>query len=260
MQGLRFASLGSGSRGNAMVVEARGSRVLLDCGFGPRELTARLARLSLKLSDISAILLTHEHSDHSAGVFKCARRHDLEVILTHGTLVAMPSDRGAPPRFRVIDSHRPFAVGELEIHPFPVPHDAREPVQFVFSDGHHKLGVLTDTGSVTRHITEMLSTCDALVLECNHDIEMLAKGSYPRMLKQRIGGRFGHLDNQAAAALLDELDHARLQHVVAAHLSEQNNTQQLARAALAGVMGCGDEWIGVASQTEGFAWRELQRV
>lgn len=258
MQGLRFASLGSGSRGNAMVVEARGSRVLLDCGFGPRELTERLARMDLKPGDFAAILVTHEHSDHSAGVFKCARRHGLEVILTHGTLAAITRDSGPLPRLRVIDGHSPFAIGELTIHPFPVPHDAREPVQFVFSDGYHRLGVLTDTGSITRHIIEMLGTCDALVLECNHDIEMLAKGSYPKMLKQRIGGRFGHLDNQAAAALLGELDHARLQHVVAAHLSEQNNTQQLARAALAGVLGRSEEWIGVATQSEGFAWRELK--
>lgn len=260
MPSLRFASLGSGSRGNAMVVETRGTRVLLDCGFGPRELIVRLARLGLRLADLSAILVTHEHSDHSAGVFKCARRNDLEVILTHGTLGAMPRDLGSLPLLRVIDSHCPFVVGELEIQPFPVPHDAREPVQFVFSDGHHKLGVLTDTGSITRHIVEVLRNCDALVLECNHDIEMLAKGNYPKMLKQRIGGNFGHLDNQAAAALLGELDHARLQHVVAAHLSEQNNTQQLARAALARVLGCREEWIGVASQSEGFAWRELKLV
>ncbi|MBI3523301.1 MAG: MBL fold metallo-hydrolase [Betaproteobacteria bacterium] len=254
---MRFASLGSGSRGNAMVVEVRGARVLLDCGFGARELHARLARIGLVPGDLSAILVTHEHSDHSAGVFKCARRYDLEVILTHGTLSAMPRDRSAPPRLRVIDSHRPFVVGEMEIQPFPVPHDAREPVQFVFSDGHHRLGVLTDTGSITRHIVDMLSPCDALVLECNHDSVMLENGSYPRVLKQRIGGRYGHLDNQTAAALLGELDRTRLQHVVAAHISEQNNTPQLARSALAGVLGCSQEWVGVASQEEGFAWREL---
>lgn len=257
MQEFRFASLGSGSRGNAMVVEARGTRVLLDCGFGPRELSARLARLDLDLGDFAAILVTHEHSDHSAGVFKCARRYGTEVILTHGTLAAMPRDRGALPLLRVIDSHRPFVVGEMEILPFTVPHDAREPVQFVFSDGRNHLGVLTDTGAVTPHIVETLRICDALVLECNHDPGMLANGNYSRMLKQRISGRFGHLDNQAAAALLGELKHSRLRHVVAAHLSEQNNTPQLARAALARALGCSDEWIGVATQEEGFAWREL---
>lgn len=259
MRGLRFASLGSGSRGNALVVESasRSTRVLLDCGFGPRELTSRLARLGLLAEDFAAILVTHEHSDHSAGVFKCARRHDIEVILTHGTQTAIPRDRGEMPRLRVIDSQRPFAVGDLEIHPFPVPHDAREPVQFVFSDGRHRLGVLTDAGHVTPHMVAMLSGCAALVLECNHDIGMLESGVYPRYLKQRICGRQGHLDNKMAADLLAQLDRTHLQHLIAAHLSEQNNTPKLASAALAEVLGCAPEWLGVATQEEGFAWREL---
>ncbi|MCX7173466.1 MAG: MBL fold metallo-hydrolase [Proteobacteria bacterium] len=263
---MRFASLGSGSSGNAMVIEAASesnpgtdaTRVLLDCGFGPRELATRLSRLDLILDDFDAILVTHEHSDHGAGVFKAAQRHDLAVYLTHGTLAGMPGNHGKLPRLVMIDSHRPFVVGKLEIHPFPVPHDAREPVQFVFSDGRHRLGVLTDTGSITPHIVNMLDGCDALVLECNHDIEMLAGGSYPWMLKQRIGGRFGHLDNRATAALLGAIDCSRLQHLVAAHLSLQNNTSELARAALATALGCNTEWIGVASQESGFSWRELK--
>jgi len=258
---VRFASLGSGSRGNALVVEAeaRGTktRVLLDCGFGPRELSLRLARLGLAPDDLDALVVTHEHSDHSAGVMKFAQRHRLEVFLTHGTLAAMPAGRHEPPSLRVIDSHSAFAVGALEIAPFPVPHDAREPVQYVFGDGCHRLGVLTDTGAATPHILAMLDGCDALVLECNHDRDMLAGGAYPRHLKQRIAGRFGHLDNEAAAALLAKLDRSRLQHLVAAHLSEQNNTPQLARAALAGAIGCAEEWIGIAGQDDGSSWREL---
>lgn len=258
---MRFASLGSGSRGNALVVEADAggakTRVLLDCGFGPRELALRLARLGLTPDDLDGVLVTHEHSDHSAGVMKCARRHNLEVFLSHGTLATLPRDRGEPPLLRVIDSHQVFAIGALEVQPFPVPHDAREPVQFVFSDGRHHLGVLTDTGGATPHIVAMLDGCDALVLECNHDSAMLANGAYPRHLKQRIAGRFGHLDNQAAAELLAALDRSQLQHVVAAHLSEQNNTPLLARSALAGALGCAMEWIGIASQDEGCDWREL---
>jgi phosphoribosyl 1,2-cyclic phosphodiesterase len=139
-----------------------------------------------------------------------------------------------------------------------VPHDAREPVQYVFSDGDRRLGVLTDTGCVTPHIERCLDGCDALVLECNHDSEMLRRGAYPPQLKTRIAGRLGHLDNAAAAALLATLDRRRLQHVVAAHLSEQNNCPELARAALAGALGCGSEWIGVADQETGFGWRELR--
>lgn len=265
MSGLRFASLGSGSSGNAMIIEAASgsnsasgvTRVLLDCGFGPRELASRLSRLDLTVGDFDAILVTHEHSDHSAGVFKAAHRHGIDVYLTHGTLAGMPGKHGGLPELVMIDSHRPFVVGRLEIHPFPVPHDAREPVQFVFSDGRHRLGVLTDTGSVTPHIVNMLDGCDALVLECNHDVEMLRHGTYPRLLKQRIGGRFGHLDNRATAALLAAIDCSRLQHLIAAHLSLQNNTSELVRSTLTAVMRCDPEWIGVASQETGFSWREL---
>jgi len=265
MNSLRFASIGSGSGGNAMVIEATSpanagttTRVLLDCGFGLRELATRLSLLGLVLDDFDAILLTHEHSDHSAGVFKAARPNGLDVYLTHGTLAGMAGGGGNEPNLRLIDSHTRFVIGALEIQPFPVPHDAREPVQFVFSDGQHKLGVLTDTGSVTPHIIKMLDSCDALVLECNHDAEMLTNGSYPRLLKQRIGGRFGHLDNRATAALLSAVDHSRVQHLVAAHLSLQNNTPALARAALATAMGCDADWICVASQEAGFSWRELK--
>ncbi|MBI5923602.1 MAG: MBL fold metallo-hydrolase [Betaproteobacteria bacterium] len=254
---MRFASLGSGSRGNAMVVEAGNTKVLLDCGFGPRELKSRLSRLGLVIDDFAAILVTHEHSDHSAGVFKCARRHQLKIYMTHGTLAAASDAEATLASLCLIDTHQTFSVGDLEIHPYPVPHDAREPVQFVFSDGRHRLGVLTDTGCITPHIFTMLSVCDALVLECNHDLGMLDNSAYPWPLKQRIRGRYGHLDNQTSADLLAGLDHSRLQHVIAAHLSEQNNTPQRARAALASAIGCDAEWVGVATQDDGLAWREL---
>jgi phosphoribosyl 1,2-cyclic phosphodiesterase len=251
---MRFASLGSGSRGNALVVEAGDTRVLVDCGFGPRNLAARIGRLGLEPGDLDAVLITHEHSDHVAGVVPCARRYGIEVFLTHGTLGAVALDGLSP---RVIDSHTAFAIGDIEVRPFPVPHDAREPAQFVFSDGSSCLGVLTDAGCVTPHMVEMLSVCNALVLECNHDVGMLAAGRYPAHLKQRIAGRFGHLDNAAAADLLARLDHQRLRHVVAAHLSQENNTHELARAALAGVLGCDAAWIGVADQNHGCDWRQI---
>lgn len=251
---MRFASLGSGSRGNALVVDAGGTRVLVDCGFGPRNLAARLGRLGLEPEDIDAILVTHEHSDHLAGVSPCARRHDLDVYLTYGTLSAARFDGVS---VRVIDSHMSFAIGDLEIRPFPVPHDAREPAQFVFSDGSACLGILTDAGRVTPHMAAMLGRCDALVLECNHDAGMLQRGGYPPHLKRRIAGRFGHLDNTAAAALLAGLDTSRLQHLIAAHLSQQNNLPALARSALAEVLGCAEQWVGVADQDAGFGWRAL---
>lgn len=255
---MRFASLGSGSRGNALVVACGATCVMLDCGFGPRETQARLARLGLESKQLAGILVTHEHSDHIAGVFKFARRHRLKVCMTPGTLAAAPVGRGALPEIELIDAHQPLTLGDVEIHPFPVPHDAREPIQYVFSSGVHRLGVLTDVGCSTPHIERMLSGCDALVLECNHDAGMLANGDYPPLLKQRVGGRFGHLDNAASAALLAALDTSRLQHIVAAHLSQQNNLPRLARAALAAALDCEPNWIGVACQNEGFDWREIR--
>jgi phosphoribosyl 1,2-cyclic phosphodiesterase len=252
---IRFASLGSGSRGNALVVEAGRTRVLLDCGFSLKDTEYRLARLGVEPGGLAAILVTHEHDDHVGGVARLAARHGIPVWLTHGTLRAAAGLAAAAAR--VFDPHRRFAVGDLELEPFPVPHDAAEPVQYAVGDGAHRLGVLTDIGEPTSHVAAMLHGCDALVLECNHDARMLAQGPYPPQLKRRIAGRLGHLDNEAAARLLGQLDNRRLRHVVASHLSETNNTPELARSALAGALGCAPHWIGVATQDQGFGWREI---
>lgn len=253
---MRFASLGSGSKGNALLIEAGSTRVLVDCGFGAREMATRLARLGVEPESVSAVLITHEHADHVGGTAVCAARFGWSVHASHGTAIAARQLADIP--VKRFDSHAGFSLGDLEIHPFPVPHDAREPTQFVFSDGAHWLGVLTDTGAVTPHIAAMLADCTALVLECNHDAAMLANGRYPPQLKRRIGGEFGHLENRAAASLLRSIGKKRLQHVIAAHLSEENNTAELARSALAEALGCAPDWIGVASQDDGFAWRELR--
>ena len=254
---MRFASLGSGSQGNALVVEAGGTRLLLDCGFGITESAARLGRLGLEPGDLSAILVTHEHDDHIGGVARLARKYELPVYLTYGTLTALEGERAVVAEITIIDSHTPFAIGDIEVRPYPVPHDAREPAQFVFSDGSATLGVLTDAGAATPHIATMLSGLSALMLECNHDSDMLASGNYPPSLKRRIASRFGHLANDAAAQLLASLDCSRLQHLIAAHLSQQNNTPALARAAMADAMGCAPDWVGVATQEDGFGWREI---
>ena len=148
-------------------------------------------------------------------------------------------------------------IGSLEIRPFPVPHDAREPVQFAFSNGNHCLGVLTDSGSITQHIVNVLCGCDALVLECNHDLDLLAASDYPTTLRRRIAGNFGHLDNGQAASLLNRIETKQLQHVVAAHLSQQTNRPELAAEALALALNCSADWIGVADQSKGFDWRQL---
>ncbi len=255
---LRFASLASGSQGNCLVAEVGGTRLLVDCGLNLRDTERRLAKLNLMPSEIDGILLTHEHGDHACGAFDFAAAHGTTAYLTHGTLAALRAEgrliEGA--RVSIISSKDVFSVNGMEVRPFTVPHDAREPVQFVLSDGAARLGVLTDIGSPTAHVEQTLSGCDALVLECNYDVEMLWSGAYPKWLKERIAGPFGHLDNRQSERLLGALDCSRLKHVIGAHLSQQNNRPELARAALARAMGCEESWIGLATQEDGFGWRE----
>ncbi|HTS52963.1 MAG TPA: MBL fold metallo-hydrolase [Burkholderiales bacterium] len=254
---MRFASLGSGSQGNALLVEAHTTRVLLDCGFGLAETTRRLARIGVAPSDLSAIVVTHEHQDHIGGAARFARKHGLPVWLTAGTLRGLEGLFDPDVEVRLIRGYSSFSIGDICIDPFPVPHDAREPAQYVFGDGACRLGVLTDAGHVTPHMRHCLSGCDALVLECNHDAEMLRTGAYPELLKARISSRLGHLDNEAAAGLLAGLDLSQLQHVVAAHMSVSNNRPELARNALAAALGCAAHWIEVADQQAGLGWRQL---
>ena len=184
----------------------------------------------------------------------------MPVWLTYGTQVAM-SESGKVPGSVVthtIEGRNAFAIGDVEVRPYTVPHDAREPVQFVLSDGAFRLGVLTDIGASTAHVEATLSGCDALVLETNHDADMIWGGEYPKWLKERITGPFGHLSNLQAERLLGALDRSKLKHVFAAHLSQHNNRPDLAREALARAMGCAVDWIGLSTQEEGFDWRELR--
>lgn len=187
------------------------------------------------------------------GVARFARKFNTPVWLTYGTLQASAERLQGVDAMQVFECHTRFAIGAIEIEPYTVPHDAREPSQFVFGDGAVRLGLLTDAGSLTSHMRTVLSGLDAIVLECNHDSEMLKNSSYPEKLKQRIGGRLGHLSNDCAEELLAGLDCSRLKHVIAAHLSQKNNRPELASAALA----CEADWIGVADQNCGFDWREL---
>ncbi len=256
---MRFASLGSGSAGNCMVIEKASTRLLLDCGFGVNEALKRLKRLGLDPAQISGILVTHEHDDHAKGAFKFAAKYGVPVWLSHGTLKMCERylPENAKITLNIINSHTKFHIQQIEITPYPVPHDAREPTQFTFTDGNHKLGVLTDAGSSTQHIQHVLSGCDALVLECNHDLNMLENGAYPYSLKKRVGGKLGHLDNGSAAELLAKLDNSKLKHIIAAHLSAKNNTQALAKNALSQALNCECDWVGIADQMDGFAWRSF---
>ena len=256
---LRFASIASGSGGNCLVVDCDGTRVLIDCGLNLTVAEKRLRRLGLEPRDIHGLLVTHEHGDHAHGVFGFAAAHGVAVYLTYGTMLAMKAEGKLTEGVRMvfINGRQSEAIGGMLVMPFTVPHDAREPVQFVLSDGARRLGVLTDIGAPTEHVARSLSGLDALVLECNYDHDMLWGGGYPSWLKQRIAGPFGHLDNEDSARLLSALDCSRLKHIVAAHLSQQNNRPQLARAVLARALNCDESWIGLATQDDGFAWRDL---
>jgi phosphoribosyl 1,2-cyclic phosphodiesterase len=241
------------------VAEAGATRLLIDCGLNLRDTEKRLARLGLAPSDLSGILVTHEHSDHAGCAFDFAAAHRVTVYLTYGTLIALEAEGKVIEGVKkaILVSQEVLPVGDLEVAPFTVPHDAREPVQFVLSDGAARLGVLTDIGVSTPHVESTLSGLDALVLECNYDRDMLWGGPYPKWLKERIAGPFGHLDNRESERLLGALDRSKLKHVIGAHLSQQNNTPELARASLARALGCEESWVGLASQQGGFDWREL---
>jgi phosphoribosyl 1,2-cyclic phosphodiesterase len=251
---LRFCCLGSGSEGNALVVEASDggsyTRVLLDNGFNGRQLQLRLARFGLSVSDLDAVVLTHEHSDHIGGVESLLRRRQVPVFCSAGT-----AEAAGVPAACVVVAGEIVDVGGLQLLPFAVNHDAAEPLQYVFSDGKRRLGVLTDIGTQDDEVLAALSHLDALVLECNHDLDLLRESAYPAFLKARILGDHGHLSNGQAAQLLARLDRRRLRCMAAAHLSRRNNRPELAQSALAAAIGANVDEILVAAQDEGLAWQ-----
>ena len=256
---MRFASLGSGSKGNATLVDdGDGNAILIDCGVGIRQVEQRLRDLDSALDQIRAVLITHEHGDHCKGVESLLRRIDVPIYMTHGT--ATKGGFEALPGLQLIEDFSIIEVGRFRIQPIAVPHDAREPCQFVVEKTGpgpaRKLGVLTDLGSFTPHVLEQYDGCDALVLECNHDEQMLQDGSYPPTLKRRVGGEWGHLSNRQAAGFLESVNTEQLQWLVVAHVSEQNNTPELARQAVQGSFNRGDR-ITLADQSRGFDWHAI---
>jgi len=256
---LRFRSLGSGSTGNATLIEAGGApgfRMLVDCGLGIRQLSARLAQSGLADSDINAIFITHEHSDHIGCARQFSRRHGIPVWMSMGTWTALdqPDFEGW---LRIAQDGVAIDLGGVQLTPFTVPHDAREPLQLTCTDGAAKLGILTDLGHATAHVLAHLQGCDALMLESNHDSAMLEASSYPFFLKRRVSGQFGHLSNTASAEIARSVCHPRMKHLVAAHLSQQNNRPELAQDLLSQALGCRSADIVVADAGAGTPWLAL---
>jgi phosphoribosyl 1,2-cyclic phosphodiesterase len=249
-----FASLGSGSRGNGTIVEIGGELILVDCGFTLKQAARRMARLGVRPGDITAILVTHEHSDHASGVAALAHKYSIPVFASFGTMKAS----GGRIRGEIFDCHLPFQIGAVTVSPVIVPHDAREPTQFTFEHDNVRLGVVSDLGHVTPYVCRQFSACDALLMESNYDVPMLLGGRYPESLKRRIASNLGHLSNHQAAAFLAEVAHPGLR-VVVGHVSEQNNHPELLDAAFEPLKDRVAD-LTFATQSKGVDWVSFGEV
>lgn len=253
---MRFATLGSGSAGNATLFACGDDALLIDCGLSVRQLELRLDALSFAPERIGAVLLTHEHDDHIAGAGAFSRRYRVPVHLTPGTRIAAGAALSAAHATVEFLPESAFKIGAFDIAPVIVPHDARQPCQFVVGAGTHRVGVLTDVGQITPHLVRHFTALDALMLEFNHEPELLEASRYPPGLKARIAGDYGHLSNVQAASLLDRLAGSRLRHVVAAHLSEKTNTPACVERYLARSLAPEVSWT-IASQHRVSSWCEI---
>ncbi len=225
---LSVCILASGSKGNAIYVDDGVTAVLIDAGLPGVQIQNRMRERGLLPEKLNAILVSHEHIDHVRGVGVLARRYDLPVYISARTLASAAAVMGAIESITHFDCGREFEIGSLRIHPFSVSHDAEDPAGFTLTGNNSKIGIATDLGVVTGLVKQHLQECRLLVLEANHDPEMLIKGPYPWHLKQRIKGRTGHLSNEEAMALVAELENEQLEHIVLAHLSAENNTPEKA--------------------------------
>lgn len=256
---MRFSVLGSGSKGNCTLVEAGTTRLLVDAGFSGKELIRRLQVLGVEPESLTALVVTHEHDDHIKGVGVLARRFKLPVYANECTHRAVEAKIKQLPVACNFLAGVPFVVGELQIHPFAVSHDAADPVGFVFSDGRQQLGYCTDTGTITRLIQYHLQRCQALILEANHDVQMVKNGPYPLMLQQRVLSRRGHLANEDSLALAACLCGGQLRLLVLAHLSAVNNHPDLVlKAVQQHLPGGGHLRVMLAGQGQPLAMMQLE--
>lgn len=251
---MQIASLGSGSKGNATVISHKNTILLVDCGFSVRQSEQRLSRLEVNPEEIDAILLTHEHTDHGSGVARLASKFDIPVWSTVGSARAAFEDSFT---YHQLRGGVPVQIGCFEILPVTVPHDAGEPVQFVFCqvDSGKKFGILTDTGHITRHIIKAYDNLHGLLLEFNYDQSMLETGPYPYPLKQRVSGDLGHLSNDQSIELLRQIDTTNLNCLIVAHISENNNSPEIVERHLNQLDTV--PLPVLANQGSGFGWVDI---
>ncbi|MBI4773946.1 MAG: MBL fold metallo-hydrolase [Deltaproteobacteria bacterium] len=233
---IRICVLASGSKGNSVFIESERTSILIDAGLSGKEIRQRLLCIGAHPGQLSALIVTHEHADHVKGVGVLSRQHELPVYITEPTYHAASSMLKQVEHVHFFRDGVSFKVGDLTIRPYASSHDAVDPVNFTVSNGNVKLGLATDLGFASALTRNCLRNCHALILETNHDREMLRLGPYPEPLKQRILSRLGHLSNDQAAELLADLDHLDLRHVFLAHLSEANNLADKAVSAVGGVL------------------------
>lgn len=233
-----FCPLASGSKGNAIYFGTKETRVLIDAGISAKALVERLKEINVDLKTIEAILITHEHTDHIAGLAVLAERMKIPVLANAETAKGIVEAIGVRPRLKIFATDEPFCFGDLEIHPFSVPHDTMDPVAFTIRTNGVKVGLCADLGTVTSLIRKQLEKCDYLYLEANHQPSMVHASSRPQVYKTRVLGKQGHLSNQECAALLRAIYHPGLKHIHLAHLSSECNAPEVAleivREALAG--------------------------
>lgn len=243
---MEFCTLVSGSSGNCTYMGTKHTKILIDAGISGKKIEAGLADLSLQGGDIDGIFITHEHLDHVKGAGIFSRRFNIPIYATFDTWRAMEDGLGkiAPDNKRYIYPDENCILNDLCIHPFAIPHDAAEPVGFSVFGAGRKITVATDLGHVTDTIRENITDSQILLLEANHDVEMLQNGSYPWQLKQRVLGDFGHLSNMNAGGLLAEVMTGKMQHVLLGHLSEENNTPALAYRTVERVLACSKIEVG----------------
>ncbi len=229
---MKLCILGSGSGGNSIYIAGDGHSFLIDAGLSRRELERRLASVGAALSEIEAVLISHEHHDHIKGLATLCRSHGVPVYVNRQTASAI-IQKGIPAeRLRFFKNGSEFTVGAVTVHPFPVPHDASDPVGFIVCAGSMRIGIVTDCGHPSETVKRMLKGCNALVIEANHDQDLLNNGPRHVSLKERIRSDVGHLSNDTAAELLSEIVSEGLSDVFLAHLSEECNRPDLARAVV----------------------------